>query len=228
MNGSHFDQVVSALAASGEYTLSGGQETPTPAPDLSGQSAQNVTPDKPAVPPPVPYERFKESRHELKQAKAERDRLAEELKQLKERAASTEPASEDDWLADIFGKEPAQAARSESAGVATPSADPVMQAIREEYGQRQLDLTLAKYQHIPEDVMLAGLAQNLTPAQVEQAFTSLTALMGNAKPARPAPPPRPSSGAAPSTPPSPPRPKLPDDSYSRVDFVANLLRNQAG
>lgn len=207
--------------------------------DGAGQADGQGSQEQPAArqpPPPVPYERFKESRRELKELRRQNERLERELALARE-SRPTHPEKTDDtsdWISDIFGPDPDADERGsgsrDTAGPAARHEDPMIQAMKNEYADRQLALTLERFGHVPEEVMLAGLAQGLSPDKVEAAFLHLSHMMGKpagtAASARPTPPPRPVAGARPTTPPPVQQQKLPEESSARVDFVANMLRQR--
>ena len=237
------EQIAAALAKGGGFDAVESQQ-PIEQPQQPEQQAQPVdqgnqqASQEPAArptPAPVPYERFKETRQELKSLRREKERLERELAAAQQSRPSNDAGTDTtDWISDLFGPDADATERStgkrETAGLAGQHEDPVLQAIKQEYADRQLAQTLERFGHVPEEVMLAGLAQGLSPDKVEAAFLHLSHMMGRpngaAPSARPTPPPRPVAGARPSNPPPAQRPKLPEESADRVDFVAQMLKQR--
>jgi hypothetical protein len=203
-------------------------------------------------PAPVPYDRFKQSRQALQEAKAHNAKLERELAELKAKftsAKSTSPndgkdgADDDSWLDAVFGganskgkQHPQPDGGKEAQSLAT--MDPVLESIKMEYAERQLDATLKAFSHVPEEVMLPALASGLDPETIAESYEHLKAILGKTQspqmPATPtgakaksAPPPRPASaGAGNGMPPAKQKPQLPDNQYDRVEFVAKLLEGK--
>lgn len=188
-------------------------------------------------PPPVPYTRFKQSREALRQAKEQMSRLEQELAKFKEAAKSAPKGDTDGWLDAVFGasdKDDVPTAKEGKGQQALPAGDPIIEQIKAEYAERQLDATLKAYSHIPEEVMLPALASGLDPETIAESYEVLrkTILKGQPQAAPTAgqgksPPPRPAGTPSLAAAPQQKKPTLPDNQYERVEFIARLME-QAG
>lgn len=244
------DQIAAALGQSGQFALEG-QVPNQVANEPSGnqvaasQPAPQAEPPKAQGPGPVPYERFLESRRELKEAKerlaAYEAREAQARSKAPTGAQGQEDEDQPDWLSEILG---GSSDKTEPAPRRAPQddrqSDPVYQAMRQEYAERKLNDTLAKFSHVPEDIMLAGLANGMSAEDVDQVFHVLQARMApgpsgsqqgqgqGQAPQGKAPPPRPASSAqsGAGTLPPPKKVKMPSDPFERVEFLAKMINDR--
>ena len=227
---------VEAILARGSENQAGESSQGQDASADAQQEQEQAQPPKEDAPAPVPYDRFKQSRQALQAAKAQNEKLEKELADLRARiegsdssksAGKSDDEKDDSWLEAVFG---GKGSKDQNQAIAAMS-DPVLEAIKMEYAERQLDATLKAYPHVPQEVMLSSIAAGLDPETVAGAFEQLKALMGTQAPApqghpapsKQAPPPRPTSGGQSVGAPAKPKKELPDNQYDRVEFVAKLL-----
>lgn len=149
------------------------------------QAPQVETDDQPGAPiRPVPYKRFQEVNSERASLKAERDELKAQLEAMRSlqgsRQAPAEATAKKDartWLEAVLdGDEPSEepAAKPDEIPEWGRTAMSMLEEIRQERSMQALDRVVAgiqeDYPDVPEEVILAGIAQGNSAEQIVQAW----------------------------------------------------------
>ena len=182
------DTLMEALQEREEAALTAVDTAPT---QLEQAPAREAPPaaefnDNPGAPiRPVPYKRFAEVNSERSSLKAERDELRAQLDSLRSlqneapRGRQQEPAKREarSWLESVLDEETEPQNPAPSSDEIPSWAKPVMstlEQIQQERSMQALDRVVAdmrtSYPDLPEEIILAGIAQGSSAEDIVQAW----------------------------------------------------------